>query len=387
METNILQGVQRLINTAFLHQKTFSEFKNKFYGKKVVLVGAGPTLNYFEPIEDAIYVGVNRTFLNEKIKFDYLFTIDRAGLETVDKNYYKEFFSYREDDCIKFVGDQNLGIYFQIPESVIVGRNIRRYKTTAGICSDKFTLDIESEPLGNFTSVGLQAIQFIMYGNPKEVYLVGFDCNAAKAGHFTGGKNIAFFRGEDLDNTNDLAIWGWKEFKKFRDLYYPNTNIISINPVELKNVFDKDIYTENYKYSEDRRRYEKHFSSDYSEYKNFLENINFKNRYKELCRQYKGKIILLYGAGKLLSYIKQIYDFSELNIVGISDKKFTRYDKSCLGFNVVQIKDIKNIKSDVIITSLLKDKEIVESLKDDLLKDSNIELVSLLHSKEDLERI
>ena len=54
----ILEGVQKSITTALLHQKTFGEFKNKYVGKTIVIVGAGPTLNYFEKIDDAIYVGL-----------------------------------------------------------------------------------------------------------------------------------------------------------------------------------------------------------------------------------------------------------------------------------------------------------------------------------------
>ena len=65
----LLHGVQRSITTAALHQKTFAGYKNKYQGRTFVLVGAGPTLNYFESINDAIYVGLNRTFLFEKIKF------------------------------------------------------------------------------------------------------------------------------------------------------------------------------------------------------------------------------------------------------------------------------------------------------------------------------
>ena len=127
LKYEILSGMQRIVNTAFLHQKTFSEFKNKYQGKTVVLVGAGPTLNYGNTIENAVYVGTNRTFLFDNIKFDYLFTIDKAGLQTPTASYYQQFFDYKGNNCIKFVGDQNLGIDFQIPESKIIGNNIKNF--------------------------------------------------------------------------------------------------------------------------------------------------------------------------------------------------------------------------------------------------------------------
>ena len=252
----ILQGVQRSINTAFLHQRTFGEFKNKYYGKSVVLVGAGPTLNYFEPIEDAVYVGVNRTFLYKDISFDYLFAIDKVGLETASDSYYEGFFNYTGNNCIKFIGDQNLGKNWQIPESKLIGKNIRRYKSTSNFTPDKFTLDIESEPLGNFWTVAMQAMQFILYTNPAKVYLVGMDCNIHSAGHFTGKIPNVSTRGSNVQKSDENNIINWRELKNFANIYYPDTEIISVNPVGLTGVF-KDIYTDKF-----------------LDYKKGLENVN-----------------------------------------------------------------------------------------------------------------
>ena len=41
----------RLIATAELHKQTFAGFRNKFAGKTIVLVGAGPSLNKRSRIE------------------------------------------------------------------------------------------------------------------------------------------------------------------------------------------------------------------------------------------------------------------------------------------------------------------------------------------------
>ena len=224
----LLHGVQRSITTAALHQKTFAGYKNKYQGRTFVLVGAGPTLNYFESINDAIYVGLNRTFLFEKIKFDYLFTIDKAGLENNFDSYYDAFLGYKGNNCVKFVGDQNLGLNYQIPESYILKYdNIKRYKTNAGYMSHKFTFDIETEPLGNFYTVALQALQFIMYTNPAKVYLVGIDCNTAAAGHFIGKKYDNTKRNEDISRNDKNSINNWSNIvKNFINTYYPETEII-----------------------------------------------------------------------------------------------------------------------------------------------------------------
>jgi len=225
----------RLIATAELHKQTFAGFRNKFAGKTVVLVGAGPSVNKFKPIKNAIYVGLNRAFLLDSVKFDYLFSIDKAGIF----NIYDEFIKY---PCVKFVGDQNLGPQYQIPESVINKIDgVRRYKTDAGF-SSQFVTDIEYRPLGNFNTVSLQAMQFILYTNPKRIYLVGIDCSGN--GHFTDDtkKHIKSFdlaiRGESQQKWADASIVFWHQLKQFADTYYPDTEIISVNPVGLRGLFN-----------------------------------------------------------------------------------------------------------------------------------------------------
>lgn len=236
---------QRLITAALLHQKSFAPWKGAFRGKSVVLIGAGPTVNYFEPIQDAIYVGCNRAFLFDKVKFDFLFSIDKAGIE----KYYDEFFAYKKDSCIKFIGDQNLGKDFQIPENKIPFENVYRYITYAGIEQvSKFNLDISTSPLHNAATVSLQALQFILYTQPKRVYIVGIDCTAGSKKYFkSDGKEFDnSLRNEDAHKLDEININLYKEIKAFAETYYPDTEIISINPVGLKGIF-KDVYTDSYK--------------------------------------------------------------------------------------------------------------------------------------------
>ena len=231
-------GCERLITTSILHQKAFGSYRNKFYNKEVVIVGAGPTLNYFNPINNAIHIGCNRAFLYDKIKFDYLFALDKGGLN----QYLNDFLKY---DCIKFIGDQNNGEHYQIPQSLIYQSNIFQYKTTTKLHSHQFALDIDSVPIGNFSSITLQAVQFALFTNPKKIYIVGVDCTISSQGHFTGDKLDTTHRGQDLQNTDRLSRKYWFELKQFAKIYYPKTEIISVNPVGLKGYF-KDVYTKEY---------------------------------------------------------------------------------------------------------------------------------------------
>ncbi|MBR3605379.1 MAG: hypothetical protein IKL52_05065, partial [Candidatus Gastranaerophilales bacterium] len=58
-----------------------------------------------------------------------------------------------------------------------------------------------------------------------------------------------------------------------------------------------------------------------SEEKKYLKKVNFKKEFYNLKNTLKNKKILIYGAGILFETIYKNYDFSDLNIVGISDKK------------------------------------------------------------------
>lgn len=241
MQRDLVKQNKRLITTALLHQKTFSKFKGINRGKDVLLVGAGPSLNHLEPIEGTVNVGLNRTFIFDKIKMDYLFAIDKVGIE----QYYDGFINYRPDECIKFVGDQNLGADFQIPEYVALESKALRYKTCTKLYPSDFTLDIDSEPLGNFCTVSLQAMQFILFTYPKRVYIAGIDCNMTKAGHFSGKSFDTSKRNEDSQKNDDNSIIFWSRLKDFAACYYPDTEIVSINPVGLRGIF-KEVWTESY---------------------------------------------------------------------------------------------------------------------------------------------
>ena len=236
-------NVQRALNIAFLHQKTFGEYRNCYAGKTVVLVGAGPTLNQFEPIKNAVYVGLNRAFKYDKVHFDYLFTIDKRGLDIIEENYQEDFLKY---DCIKFVGDQNLGKDYQIPQSFGNGiPSVRRYKTTANYMAEEFCVDIDTAALVNSTSCSIQAMQFILFTNPKKIYVTGVDCTASLKEHFIGGSFDNATRNEDVCACDAWHINGWKSLKLFIETYYPETEIFMVNPVRLKGLF-KDVYTHAY---------------------------------------------------------------------------------------------------------------------------------------------
>lgn len=375
IKNELFLGFQRSLNIAFLHQRTFSEFKYKFKGKTVVLVGAGPTLNYYEPIKDAIHIGVNRTFLYEKIKFDYLFAIDKMGLETQDNSYTDLFLNYQGNNCIKFIGDQNCGAELQIPEGKL-NPSIKRYKTTANFIPSRFVLDIESEPLGNFASVAFQAMQFILYGNPDKIYLVGMDTNVSIAGHFIGNK--ANLSNNQLFDSTLKCINIWKELKEFKNIHYPDTKIISVNPVGLKGIFN-DTYTNNYKDTEDKKIADKTFDEFYSEpMKKYLELNDFDNTFEKIKEQLKNKRIIIYGTGRLFQYIQKNYDLKEFNILALTDRKYVTSDNEFLGYKTITINKINALNPDYIVIAAQEYEKIEENLNKEF---KNIKILPLVKKK------
>lgn len=110
----------------------------------------------------------------------------------------------------------------------------------------KFALDISTNPFGNFHTIVLTALQFVLYTNPKRIYIVG--CDSIPNGHFNSkGEN-------DLDKEKQIELQkrfhqgmynDWLKFKNFVNIHYPDTEIISVNPVKLKGLFN-DVYTKAY---------------------------------------------------------------------------------------------------------------------------------------------
>ena len=232
--------LKKTITTYNLHKSTFEKYKGLHKDCDIAILGAGPSLNFFNPHclpapQETKFIGLNRACLFSKVRFDYLFAIDILGIACC-KN---EFFSY--PDAVKFIGDQDLGKAHQIPETWIRGNNCCRYKTTTNMLEKaSFTVDIDSQPLVNSVSVSIQAMQFALFTKPRRIFLVGID--TTPSGHFVGKDEDLTTRRDDIFQISKLAEADWNKMKDFIDIYYPDIEIISINPNRLRGLF-KDIDT------------------------------------------------------------------------------------------------------------------------------------------------
>lgn len=209
-----------------LHQKTFPQYKNFHNGKEVVLIASGPSLNEFRPIEGAVYVGVNRACQYDKVHFDYLFCQDYGACQS----FFEELCTYA--GAKKFLG---LLPEYNLPDCVIPDmyasyQGVERYYVATSDEKFDFTYDLASQPLGDSRSVVFSAMQFILWTHPRRIYLVG--CDTALNGYYNSKSN-----GLSIKKVKD----GWRRMKDFIRVYYPDIEVISINPVGLKGLF-KDKY-------------------------------------------------------------------------------------------------------------------------------------------------
>ncbi len=236
-ENNLNRLVQNNISTAFLHQKTFSRFKGCHQGQELVILATGPSAEKYQPIRNAIHIGVNRAFQLNKANLDYVFIQDYSGKTP---EYINELDNYNRNNCIKFYGltcEWLKNTNRVIPESHAIKANALRYRTDwADIESFKsqFAYDISTQPLGCFGTIVFPALQFALWTYPKKIYLVGCDCDLS---------GYAYSKTERNYLLPDKLIQAYYEFKTFANKYYPDIEIISVNPVGLKGVF-KELYYE-----------------------------------------------------------------------------------------------------------------------------------------------
>lgn len=214
-----------------VHRASFSEFRGCHKGQRVVLVGAGPTLNFYSQLKETPHIGVNSAFLKPEIKLDYYFARDYSARSP----WYNKL---KEHDFVKFFGvcewDHEGREAFQVPESMIEENHGRKFYTQTN--KQLIHCDIEHYPAMGLGSVIFGALHFALFTQPNQILLVGCDCSPT--GHFDGSDGI-------LPSNGRLFVNNWKWAKEFAARYFSNTEILSVNPVGLKGVF-RDVYTQSY---------------------------------------------------------------------------------------------------------------------------------------------
>lgn len=217
-----------------MNTKAFSEYRNCFRGKDVVVVATGPTLNQYKPIEGAIHIGVNTVYKNPKIPLDYLFVQD-ARPEFLEEG---KFDGIEDVKCEVFVGrlsKRSPYEYTEFPEEYRISGNIKDFMVDYAFPRAGIYRDICHHGVHGGFSVTFSAFHFALYTYPRKIYLVG--CDNAPTGHYDGTGYEKTWDESSLSEFRKI----YQLMKKFAQMHYPETEIISINPVGLKGIF-KDIY-------------------------------------------------------------------------------------------------------------------------------------------------
>ena len=225
-----------IINT--YHPKLLN-YKNKHNNETCYIFGSGPSFNLFKEQEVGVYIGCNNIIKNEiKNKLNYYFF--GHGYMEHTKNSVPIYGNHKQDiDNLLFEIEKFAAV--SRDNSLVHGFTYDEIKKLENINAIPFDINLkninknlESSSFLNH-SIVFPAIQFALYCGFTQIYLVGCDCD----GYYHSNSYNQVGKSQIDKN---IVNW-WKNIYEFKQLNYPNTQIISINPVGLKNIMDKDIIT------------------------------------------------------------------------------------------------------------------------------------------------
>lgn len=106
----------------------------------------------------------------------------------------------------------------------------------------------------------------------------------------------------------------------------------------------------------------------------YLEKFNFGKQLPKLYKKMQGKSIVIYGAGIFFEAIATFYDLSKLNIIAISDRKYSQdnSEKEFLGYKTVAPDKINDLKPDYVLVATKFYINIIEDLETQIKKPTRI---------------
>lgn len=218
-----------------INTKAFAEYQNYYYGKDIVIVATGPTMNEYKPIENAVHIGVNTAYKNPHIHLDFLFVQDGRP-----STHGQKYLGIEKVNCKVFMGrvlKRSPFEYTEFPEKYRMQKNVTDFILAHNFPKERIYRNICHHPVSGDVTVTFSAIQFALYTYPKRIFLVG--CDSSGAAHFDGSIDTD---GSIGDGPLSTFREKYQMIKEFAQIHYPDTEIVSINPVGLKGIF-RDEYT------------------------------------------------------------------------------------------------------------------------------------------------
>ncbi len=263
--TGALDFLQKDIEV-YRHNAVFLDsIKDVIKGRNVVVYGSGPTLNYFDPkmitTEDTQQMGVNSQIINEKLKLDFFFAGDYIPLRKnkITPDTLKEKMKEGVRICLtrKYGIKPNNGKFpgRYIPNSFVDEltdcANILYYTNSFKECMERKYTHL----LFSSHSIGQIPLQISLLCGASKIYLVGYD----QGGSFyaDGRLRISYEDNNDANAdiegdsrtkkfvSDDKAIKAFTLIKEMKKQLNLKSEIISVNPVNMKGIFT-DVYTNEY---------------------------------------------------------------------------------------------------------------------------------------------
>lgn len=211
---------------------TFDSFREINKGKDVVLLATGPSASEYKKINKAIHLGINTSPLLE-IPIDYYFAQDNRAFK---KNSVDEVIDKCKGEIfIGRIADKAAYSRTMIDISGIYRPGIHQYFVNNPCMTEDLVKDICKHSLTDYYSIVFAALQFALFTSPSKIYIVGCDVSG-KLEHFNE-------KSKTVVSHSKFFKLGYGLFKRFAEIYYPNIEIVSINPIGLKGLFE-DYYQE-----------------------------------------------------------------------------------------------------------------------------------------------
>lgn len=211
-----------------------NKYRKKHRDQPAIIYACGPSLNTFDlsklNIEDHVSIVMKKAILatDKYSHIDYYFFGDRNNKSLLYEHLIKKL------TCIKF------GLIYQngviMPDKTYdLGFCTENEAYGLSISYDMgFQKDIAENPMYRCSTI-FPCLQFALWAGCTTIYVVGMDCTQEHS--FMDqtsrgkGQNLLLKMPEHLS-----------KFMHFKKSNYPKSQIVHVNPVNLKHVFDKELY-------------------------------------------------------------------------------------------------------------------------------------------------
>lgn len=225
--------------------------------------------------------------------------------------------------------------------------------------------------LNSFTTINLKYILLNNSPNIEDKDIFGFLDFVNRVLNSTDS-NITLTIDKDMF---DVTEFEGRILEAAAKLYYVSKYILNINPSFVGGGINAGTPHGQKSIKKIKNKAQEYANSEKSNYEteqlNRLKNNNekirrhiqrYQDKINQIAKDYADKKILIYGAGIHSNILFENCDFSNLNIKAVSDIKFDG-SENYYGYKTVKFDDINNEDYDLIVFTLLNNKNALDDLK------------------------